>query len=104
MLFLLVARDRPGSDAAVQRIRSTWLVNVAAMAEKGEMVVGGAMQDAGARFGSFALLNFPSRTVAERWIAEHPYTTEGVWESTRLWEAGLAPPFLDMVTVATSTR
>jgi uncharacterized protein YciI len=94
MLFLLVAHDKPGTGAAVQRIRSSWMQNVAAMAKSGEMFAGGAINQDGVRMGSFALLNFPSRSEAQSWIERHPYTTEGVWASAELLDASLAPPFL----------
>ena len=82
MQFLVIARDGTDEGALDRRMvaRGLHFARLPAMLEAGEMLVGGAiLDDHGKMIGSTALVDFPDRAALDRWLAEEPYVTGGVW-------------------------
>ena len=96
MLFLLIARNRPGPEAVAtrDRLRPRQFETVRAMAASGAMRIGGALLDeSGAPLGSMAVLDFPGRAELDSWLADHPYRRNGVWDSVEICILQPAPVF-----------
>ena len=50
------------------------------MREEGTLLTGGAiLDDRGAMIGSVLVVDFPSRTGLDAWLASDPYVTGDVW-------------------------
>jgi uncharacterized protein len=93
MQFLVMAWDGTDAGAPARRMaaRPAHLANVAPMAERGEIISGGAILGAdGAMVGSASMVEFPSRADLDRWLATDPYVTGGVWQRVEVHEIRLA--------------
>ena len=82
MQFLLIAYD--GTDAAAlgrrEAARPAHIERVTKFKEAGHIRIGGAiLDDDGKPIGSAAVFEFASRAELDRFLAEDPYITEGVW-------------------------
>ena len=82
MQFVVIAYD--GSDAGAQdrrlAARGAHLENARRMREEGTLLTGGAiLDDRGAMIGSVLVVDFPSRTGLDAWLASDPYVTGDVW-------------------------
>ena len=82
MQFVVIAYD--GTDAGAQDRRLTargaHLENARRMREEGTLLTGGAiLDDRGAMIGSVLVVDFPSRTGLDAWLASDPYVTGDVW-------------------------
>lgn len=98
MLYVLIARNRPGPEAlaARERLRPQQLETVRAMAAAGSMHIGGAILDAeNIPAGSMALLDFATRTELDAWLEAHPYRRGGVWAVVEVWPLLPAPVFAE---------
>ncbi len=89
MLYVLMGEDAPGRLDARMAARPAHLARIEALRDAGRLVLAGPMPaidspDPGpAGFvGSLIVAEFASRQEAERWLAEDPYVTEGVFAAT----------------------
>jgi uncharacterized protein YciI len=83
MTFLIVAQDFRDSEAPSRRMqqRSAHIEGVRRMKAEGTFLDGGAMlDDEGRMVGSMVLVEFPSRSEVDDWLAGDPYVTGRVWE------------------------
>lgn len=81
--YLVTAYDGTDADAPARRrdARPTHIEGARAMAERGEIIAGGALlDDAGNPVGSAVVVEFPSRADLDAWLARDPYVTRGVWQ------------------------
>lgn len=91
--YLVVARDGtdPEAPARRQAARPAHLEGARAMAERGEIIAGGAILGAGdAMVGSATFVEFPDRAALDAWLARDPYVTGGVWQRIEVTEVRLA--------------
>jgi uncharacterized protein len=105
MLYLLVARNRPGLEALAKRqqLRVKQVEAVRMMANHGTMQFGGAiLTEDGTPAGSMAVLNFASRAELDAWLRDHPYRTNSVWGEIEIWGLEPAPVFLERMEAAGS--
>jgi len=83
MTFLILAHDFRDPEAPSRRMqqRPAHLDGVRRMKAEGTFLDGGAMlDDEGRMVGSMVLVEFPSRTEVDAWLAADPYVTGQVWE------------------------
>ena len=83
MNFLVIATDfrDPESGSRRQQHRPAHLEGVRRMKAAGTFIEGGAMlDDEGRMVGSMVLVEFPSRTEVDAWLADDPYVRGRVWE------------------------
>ena len=83
MTFLIVAHDFRDQDALSRRMqqRTAHIDGVRKMKVDGTFLDGGAMlDDEGRMVGSMILVEFPSRSEVDDWLARDPYVTGQVWE------------------------
>jgi uncharacterized protein YciI len=83
MTFLIVAHDFRDPDALSRRMqqRPPHIEGVRKMKAEGTFLDGGAMlDDEGRMIGSMVLVEFPSRSEVDAWLARDPYVTGQVWE------------------------
>ena len=83
MTFLIVAHDFRDPDALSRRMhqRTAHIDGVRRMKADGTFLDGGAMlDDEGRMVGSMILVEFPSRSEVDDWLARDPYVTGQVWE------------------------
>ena len=83
MTFLIVAHDFRDPDALSRRMqqRQAHIEGVRKMKAEGSFLDGGAMlDDEGRMIGSMVLVEFPSRSEVDAWLARDPYVTGQVWE------------------------
>ena len=83
MTFLIVAHDFRDPEALARRMqqRPAHIDGVRRMKAEGTFLDGGAMLDEQSRMiGSMVLVEFPSRSEVDAWLARDPYVTGRVWE------------------------
>jgi uncharacterized protein YciI len=83
MTFLILAHDFRDPEAPSRRMqqRPAHLDGVRRMKGEGTFLDGGAMlDDEGRVVGSMVVVEFPSRTEVDAWLAADPYVTGQVWE------------------------
>jgi len=83
MTFLIVAHDFRDPEALSRRMqqRKAHMDGVRRMKAEGTFLDGGAMLDEeGRMIGSMVLVEFPSRSEVDAWLARDPYVTRRVWE------------------------
>lgn len=83
MNFLIIAHDFRDAEALLRRRqhRPAHIEGVKRMKTAGTFVEGGAvLDDEGRVVGSMVLVDFPSRSEVDAWLAADPYTTGQVWE------------------------
>jgi uncharacterized protein YciI len=81
--FLIAAHDFRDPDALSRRMqqRQAHIEGVRKMKAEGSFLDGGAMlDDQGRMIGSMVLVEFPSRSEVDAWLAGDPYVTGQVWE------------------------
>lgn len=96
MQFVLIARDQKDADALNRRraSRDEHLKKVAEAAERGEEIIGAALQDDGGNMcGSVMLFDVASRERLDELIANDPYTLNNVWGEKEIIACKVAPPF-----------
>jgi len=82
MHFVVIAHDGDDSQAPDRRMkaRPAHMEGAVRMKENGSMLTGGAiLGDGGAMIGSVMVVDFPSRTELDAWLAADPYVTGDVW-------------------------
>lgn len=87
MQFLVTAFDGTDADALDRRmaVRDAHIEGAKLMKETGTMRAGGAiLDDDGKMIGSAMILDFPSRTELDAWLAADPYTTGDVWRTVEV--------------------
>ena len=80
--FVVIAYDGTDAGALDRRLaaRPAHLENARRMREEGALLTGGAiLDDQGAMIGSVLVVDFPSRTGLDAWLASDPYVTGDVW-------------------------
>lgn len=89
MLYAMIGEDVPGSLEARLRARPGHLARLEALRDAGRLVLAGPMPaidspDPGpAGFsGTLMVAEFESLAAAEKWFAEDPYVTQGVFART----------------------
>ena len=83
MTFLIVAHDfrDPGAPSRRMQQRPAHMDGVRRMKAEATFLDGGAMLDDQSRMiGSMVLVEFPSRSEVDAWLARDPYVTGRVWE------------------------
>ena len=83
MTFLILAQDFSDPDALSRRMqqRPAHIDGVRRMKAEGTFLDGGAILDQEGRMvGSMILVEFPSRSEVDEWLARDPYVTGRVWE------------------------
>ncbi len=81
MQFVVIAYDGTDAGARDRRLaaRPAHLENAGRMREEGTLLTGGAiLDDQGAMIGSVLVVDFPSRTAFDAWLAADPYVTGDV--------------------------
>ena len=82
MQFVVIAYDGSDAGARDRRLaaRPAHLENARRMKDEGMLLTGGAiLDDQGAMIGSVLVVDFPSRTGLDAWLASDPYVTGDVW-------------------------
>jgi len=83
MEFLILANDFRDPEAPARRLqqRPAHIDGVRRMKAEGAFLEGGAMlDDEGRMVGSMLVVEFPSRSEVDAWLAKDPYVTGQVWE------------------------
>ncbi len=81
--YLVLAYDGTDEDARARRaaVRPAHLENVAPLAARGMILVGGALLDGGGQpIGSATIVHVTDRAELDSWLATDPYVVGGVWE------------------------
>ena len=84
MQFLVVAHDGTDADAPARRqaARPAHIEGVKALKDAGALICGGALLDDDERMiGSALIVEFESRAEFDTWLANDPYSVEGVWRN-----------------------
>lgn len=82
MHFMLTGYDGTDEGALCRRLaaRERHLELGMQLVEAGQLLYGAAiLDDTGQMIGSVLILDYPSRTELEAWLAIEPYVTGGVW-------------------------
>ena len=98
MQFVVIAKDQP--DALERRMasRDAHLEKVGQACERGEEIVGAALQDDdGKMCGSMLLSDVESRARVEELIANDPYTKNNVWGDVQIIPCKVAPVFAHLL-------
>jgi uncharacterized protein len=85
--FLVIARDGKDEEAPARRkkTRPSHLEGIKPMVEKGELIVGaGLLNEQGEMIGSTLIMQYPSRTELDAWLAREPYVANGVWKDIQV--------------------
>jgi uncharacterized protein YciI len=107
MVFVVIAHD--GMDAgALQRraaARPRHMERVEPCARRGELLAGIALLDRpdGNMIGSVVVLDLPDEAAVRAWLAEDPYTREGVWKNVTIHPGRVAQlPYKPLVNTQTA--
>ena len=98
MLYLILARNRPGPEALATRqaLRAKHVETVGVMADQGSMQYGGAiLAPDGTPAGSVAVVDFATRSELDLWLRDHPYRAHAVWGEIEIWGFDAAPAFIE---------
>jgi len=96
MQFLIIAYDATDADAINRRMvnRAAHIAHTDRFKPAGNMHFGAAiLNDAGKMIGSCMIVEFPSRTEFDAWLAEEPYFTGKVWEKIEVKPCQIGPSF-----------
>ncbi len=83
MLFVLIARDKPG---ALETRKANRDAHLAYLKETGCVQQAGPIMEDGAMAGSVLVLDLPDRAAAEAWAADDPYAKAGLFASVEIME------------------
>lgn len=100
MIYLLTARDHPGSQGEALRddLRSAHSEMITARFEAGEVLFGGGVfDDEGVVRGSIIVLDMPSRAAVDAYLTTEPFQTEGLWAEVEIHELKVSARFLEHV-------
>lgn len=100
MQFLVIAKDHPDALDRRMAAREEHLKKVGEACERGEEIVGAALQDNDGRMcGSMLLFDVESRARVDELIANDPYTKNNVWGSIEVTACKVAPVFAHLLKV-----
>ena len=94
MQFVVIAHDGDDEGALARRqaVRQAHLDGVREMAEDGRLLAGGAvLSEDGVMVGSVVIVEMADRAAVDRWLAEDPYVTGGVWQRVEVRRFQMAP-------------
>jgi uncharacterized protein len=95
MVFVVIVHDGTDAEALQRRMaaRPRHFARVEPYARSGELVAGIALLDApdGKMIGSVVLLDLPDEAAVRAWLADDPYTKEGVWQDVTILPGRIAP-------------
>mgnify|MGYP000912500631 CR=1 FL=1 len=97
MQFLILAYDATDADALTRRMRAreAHLKLVDENKAKGHARYGAAIiGESGVMIGSMMVVEYPTRTALDAWLAEEPYVTQNVWSDVSIQECRIAPSFV----------
>lgn len=83
MQFMVIGRDGTDPGAKQRRLdaRDAHLEGAKKLKAEGKFLAGGAMlNEQGDMIGSTLYLEFESQAELDNWIANDPYTKQGVWK------------------------
>ena len=83
MEFLVTAYDGKDANAPARRAaaRPAHVERAGALAENGQLLIGGAILDnSGNMIGSSLLVEFENREALDQWLENDPYVTAAVWQ------------------------
>ena len=93
MQFLVIGHDGKDEGALQRRLdnRDAHIASAKSLKEQGIIIEAGAMLDDNEKMiGSAVLFETESREQLDKFIANDPYTLNGVWVSTEITEIRLA--------------
>lgn len=99
MIFTFILIDKPDAGELRLRVRPEHKAYLAAMADRMAFAGPFVADDGQTMLGSLLAIDFPSREAAHAWLADEPFTREGLYASVtihafvNLWpqRAGFAP-------------
>lgn len=95
MVFVVIAHDGKDAEAPQRRMaaRPRHMERLTPLAAKGEVLAGVAILDRpdGTMTGSVMVLDLPDEAAVRAWLAEDPYTKEGVWQDVTILPGRVAP-------------
>lgn len=99
MIFTFILIDKPDAGDLRVRVRPEHKAYLAAMADRMAFAGPFVADDGKTMLGSLLAIDFPSREAAHAWLANEPFTREGLYASVtihafvNLWpqRAGFAP-------------
>ena len=95
MVFVVIAHDGKDAEALPRRMaaRPRHMARIGPCAERGEILAGIALLDRpeGHMAGSVMVLDLPDEAAVRAWLAEDPYTKEGVWQDVAILPGRVAP-------------
>ena len=95
MVFVVIARDGRDEGAVPRRMaaRPRHMERIAPCAARGELLAGVAILDRpdGSMTGSVMVLDLPDEAAVRAWLAEDPYSREGVWQEVTILPGRVAP-------------
>jgi uncharacterized protein YciI len=99
MVFIFRLLDKPDSAALRQRVRPAHKAYLGAVAERIAFAGPLTHDDGVTMIGSLLAIDFPSRSAADAWLADEPFTRAGLYAGAEvhafvnLWpqRAGFAP-------------
>jgi uncharacterized protein YciI len=98
--FVVIAKDQPGALERRMATRPEHLEKIAAAAERGEEIIGGALlDDNGEMCGSMLVFDVESRARVDELIAADPFTRDQVWGEVNVMPLKIAPVFAHLLKV-----
>jgi uncharacterized protein YciI len=94
--FLIIAYDAKDAGALERRManRTAHIAYTDRFKPAGHMHTGAAILDEGGKMiGSCMIVEFPSRTEFDAWLAEEPYVTGKVWTEIQVIPCKIGPSF-----------
>jgi len=100
MQFVVIAKDQPDALERRMAAREEHLAKVQGAADRGEEIVGAALQDENGKMcGSMLLFDVESRERLDELIANDPYTKQQVWGEITVMPCKVAPVFAHLLKV-----
>ncbi len=84
MIYIFSLIDKPDSAALRQRVRPEHKAYLAGMAERIAFAGPLVSDDGQTMLGSLLAIDFDSREAAHAWLADEPFTREGLYASTSI--------------------
>jgi uncharacterized protein YciI len=99
MQYLVIGRDGTDEGAEQRRmaVRSAHIALGDELVASGRMLYGVTLLDAaGQMTGSALVVDFPSRSELDRWLAREPYMTGAVWREIDIQPCAVGPSFVGL--------
>lgn len=100
MQFQVIGKDGTDDDALNRRlaVRDQHIAMGDQLRASGNVLFGVAhLDDDGKMIGSTYIVDFPSRTKLDEWLAIEPYVIGEVWKSIEITPCRVGPSFVDMI-------